>query len=629
MLLTESTQLFGLQSGLPESGGWPREVWIQNGKTEFKRLRTLLEIPVCLPFRNRIMAVEKCLCVVVERSSSDVPDTADRALTVLNGTLSYCHTIFTNNSDPLIFKNAFNDLCEYLENVLLCQICNIPLLISENTANVHANKRLKSNDDNVINNDCVDNDDFQRVQGRKTARKSTLVNISNSVPVCNQFENLTEVMDVSNTCSITDTVNSDSKKSDVTDGNNSASANANVNSVVNSGNNTDNSEKVRPEPIFLKMVENWREIYNDISKRVGFEPKKKVNGDLLKIFPGTIDAYRIIQKYLSDNEHQFFGLRLKSERPRKIIIRGLPVDTPIEDVKTELLTRNFEVHRVSQMKNFQTKDKYPMFLCDLYVNDAFKGIFDISEFMGFFVKVTTYKFKGIKQCFKCQRYNHTSEICSLDPACVKCAGNHLSKNCTITKTEDLKCVNCSGNHTANFSKCPKNPKNFNSEDKPVTFQTATTNPNVSYSQAAGNSAPKPANSRDNRRKNQTNPKTFYHSSNANSVAINPPKTLDSKATTLLGSDSAAQPQVTSNALATFSDTSSLDTTVNKLTQILNLLNQIAAVSNSLKDNPILKEVMASGFLNVQASCLNNVAQISSHNAVVQTSQNQLPPPALP
>ncbi|GFR22455.1 hypothetical protein TNCT_220631 [Trichonephila clavata] len=44
------------------------------------------------------------------------------------------------------------------------------------------------------------------------------------------------------------------------------------------------------------------------------------------------------------------------------------------------------------------------------------------------------------------------------PRCVKCAGNHLAKECEKLFGEKPKCCLCGGEHPANFLGCPKNPK---------------------------------------------------------------------------------------------------------------------------------------------------------------------------
>lgn len=52
-----------------------------------------------------------------------------------------------------------------------------------------------------------------------------------------------------------------------------------------------------------------------------------------------------------------------------------------------------------------------------------------------FVKEDRY----ILKCFKCQGYNHSSNICRNVEACLKCAGPHSLKDC---KSSEIKCSNC-------------------------------------------------------------------------------------------------------------------------------------------------------------------------------------------
>lgn len=62
--------------------------------------------------------------------------------------------------------------------------------------------------------------------------------------------------------------------------------------------------------------------------------------------------------------------------------------------------------------------------------------------------------REVMQCQNCQRYGHSKNYCHRSPRCVKCAGDHLTKNCERkTKSKDVKCINCQGNHPANYRGC--------------------------------------------------------------------------------------------------------------------------------------------------------------------------------
>lgn len=229
----------------------------------------------------------------------------------------------------------------------------------------------------------------------------------------------------------------------------------------------------RIEPIYVKTTDNWREIAAKVDELANCKVFKSVQGDCIKFFPKSVETYRIIQNYFADQKIEFYGMKLKSERPRKVLIKGLPINFDVSEIKEELANLGYNVHRVAQLKDFKTKKPMPLFLVDVFRNETFRNIFDIREFCGFFVHVVVYKFKGAKQCYNCQRFNHSSDMCKLKPVCLKCSGEHNISDCPVKDREGIKCANCSGNHTANFGGCPMNPKNLPS-NRVQTFRTANT-----------------------------------------------------------------------------------------------------------------------------------------------------------
>ena len=67
-------------------------------------------------------------------------------------------------------------------------------------------------------------------------------------------------------------------------------------------------------------------------------------------------------------------------------------------------------------------------------------------------KVTNYEPKNVQQCFKCQKFGHTTHNCPNSDTCRKCSENHPAKSC---KTDEPKCPNCQGPHPSTFKGCPK------------------------------------------------------------------------------------------------------------------------------------------------------------------------------
>ena len=92
----------------------------------------------------------------------------------------------------------------------------------------------------------------------------------------------------------------------------------------------------KPQLIFMKMSENFTEIISDFENSLKSTLKKEVNGDLVQIYATDITQYRIIQNYLSENKIEFYAVQTLRERPKKILIKGIPKSFTILKIKTEL-----------------------------------------------------------------------------------------------------------------------------------------------------------------------------------------------------------------------------------------------------------------------------------------------------
>jgi hypothetical protein len=58
----------------------------------------------------------------------------------------------------------------------------------------------------------------------------------------------------------------------------------------------------------------------------------------------------------------------------------------------------------------------------------------------------------IKQCFKCQRYDHVSKTCRNSKKCEQCAQKHSTKDCRIA-IDHRSCVNCEDKHSTWSFQC--------------------------------------------------------------------------------------------------------------------------------------------------------------------------------
>lgn len=127
------------------------------------------------------------------------------------------------------------------------------------------------------------------------------------------------------------------------------------------------TKEPRVEPITVKRTEDFNEIMFKLENEIVKDNLKKIDkGDSVKLYPATIDQYRKIQQYLTETKLEYFAMLPKNERSKKVLLKGIPPDTKIEDVKSELTRKYFQIHRVSQLKNCKTKQYMPLFLVDIF-----------------------------------------------------------------------------------------------------------------------------------------------------------------------------------------------------------------------------------------------------------------------
>ncbi|GFU83166.1 nucleic-acid-binding protein from transposon X-element [Trichonephila clavipes] len=218
-------------------------------------------------------------------------------------------------------------------------------------------------------------------------------------------------------------------------------------------------KKPRIPPFFVSPKGDWRQLVA-LAKLIAPSFQSQMSGRFLKVTVGDELEYRNLSHWLEQTGVEFKSFMLKQDRPIKVVIRGLPSNTEPEDIKTEIEAEGFKVAKISQMKNYRTKAPMPLFYLQIENGVDAPKIYDFTELFGTRIEVKPFE-RGnkINQCWRCQGWFHSSEVCHLPPRCVKCAGPHSAKDCTLDFNDPMKCSNCSGAHAANWSRCPKHPNN--------------------------------------------------------------------------------------------------------------------------------------------------------------------------
>ncbi|GFS68426.1 RNA-directed DNA polymerase from mobile element jockey [Trichonephila clavipes] len=218
-------------------------------------------------------------------------------------------------------------------------------------------------------------------------------------------------------------------------------------------------KKPRIPPFFVSPKGDWRQLVA-LAKLIAPSFQSQMSGRFLKVTVGDELEYRNLSHWLEQSGVEFKSFMLKQDRPIKVVIRGLPSNTEPEDIKNEIEAEGFKVAKISQMKNYRSKAPMPLFYLQIENGVEALKIYDFTELFGTRIEVKPFE-RGnkVNQCWRCQGWFHSSEVCHLPPRCVKCAGPHSAKDCTLDFNDQMKCANCSGAHAANWSRCPKHPNN--------------------------------------------------------------------------------------------------------------------------------------------------------------------------
>ncbi|GFV16057.1 uncharacterized protein TNCV_1087111 [Trichonephila clavipes] len=220
------------------------------------------------------------------------------------------------------------------------------------------------------------------------------------------------------------------------------------------------SKPTAPRPITLKVSKNYREQIKIITETFP-DLQIKTAGDYFKLYPNNIDQSRSLSHFLeSDKQFQFYTVPIIENKPLKVVIKLLPRVTLPEEITIDLEELGFTVTSCTQMISKRTKLELPFFLITLPRNDFNLTIRQLTHLHYLKISVEGYSIRGVTQCYKCNNFYHTAANCFMQPRCIKCGKDHMTKDCAITeKVDNPFCINCHVyGHTACYTKCPRFPK---------------------------------------------------------------------------------------------------------------------------------------------------------------------------
>jgi len=212
----------------------------------------------------------------------------------------------------------------------------------------------------------------------------------------------------------------------------------------------------RPPPIFVYGVKNFKAMLDDLADVAEPDTYRTaaLANDTVKISANTIDTYRSLVKHMKEENIVHNNCQIKTERAYRIVIGHLHHSLPLDDIKEELQKEGHTVRNIMNIKHKQTKDPLSLFFVDLEPQANNKAIFSLKFLDN--TKITTeapHKNRNIVQCQRWQAYGHSKTYCTKPYQCVKCGGQHDSKDCKKPRHNPAKCALCGEDHPANYKGC--------------------------------------------------------------------------------------------------------------------------------------------------------------------------------
>jgi len=207
---------------------------------------------------------------------------------------------------------------------------------------------------------------------------------------------------------------------------------------------------------------------------------KTLNYDLVqnRISVRVLESeFKRLQDFAAAEKIPHTTQRPKTAAPYKVVVRGLPVFIPTDDIKN-FLSLDYKVDKVSRMTRFdpQSRTRVPIPLClvSIQKDENSENILQVKNILRANVKIEKYIASNRPfQCFNCLDFGHGTEACHRPSVCSHCSGNHKYSDCDKEhlgrECINCLCSNCGGRHQANSVLCPRRstPRTIQSK-KPYT-----------------------------------------------------------------------------------------------------------------------------------------------------------------
>ncbi|KAG8226754.1 hypothetical protein J437_LFUL004405 [Ladona fulva] len=227
------------------------------------------------------------------------------------------------------------------------------------------------------------------------------------------------------------------------------------------------TKPIRVPPIYVENINNWTILFKKLCSVCTMRPIAQMAGKIILIKCCSVKDFLLAKETLVKDNINFYTYRLASEKKQNFIIRDLPINIAIDDIKEALEDEGVTLNRITQLKTTRPlksaleKDiksvplrPLPLFQVELDDALAIEKFLTIRFICGLRVRIEKFKPpKGPPQCHRCQKFGHVYKACHMPVRCVKCGLGHLSSECPKPRNEPAICANCNGNDPASYRGC--------------------------------------------------------------------------------------------------------------------------------------------------------------------------------
>lgn len=229
--------------------------------------------------------------------------------------------------------------------------------------------------------------------------------------------------------------------------------------------NSKNINFMKPPPIYIinENIEPLKKILTEYGIKENVF--KQAPNKQIKILIKSEDDYKETLKRLQNLEIKFYTFQPFNGKTTKRLIRGLPVDFGIENIKYKLeeLINDLKIKNIRQIYHPTTKTPLPLFEINVKLQGKItETLENVKKLENFDIQIGKIdpKYIDIPICKTCLNYGHTKRYCFVGITCIICTGPHFSTVCPkslIAKEKNSKitptCLHCKEPHFSTWKGC--------------------------------------------------------------------------------------------------------------------------------------------------------------------------------